>query len=303
MRARSAKTGAPPMFLPSASGSAGVRGAEGLRLEQLAQVAPSRAARWAARCRWRCGRERRRRAREAALMRAGDVVGEPDDARRLDAARRLELEQRDDGAGLDVLDLALDAEVGEHARQQPRLAAQLGLRGVGAGLALRAPSAGRAADAGRRPCAGRGCARLRLAAPRAELGAGQLGARACRGCGAGRSAWRSRWLCDPSGDRSEASGPRSACLVEVGRLGRLGLDEPSARLDAQHRRLAIRVGCRARRRPAGSARQASRPRQLSAPAGQASLRDWAARWSGRSAAAPAASGRGCSSAPSARRRK
>ena len=51
--------------------------------------------------------------------RAGDVVGEPDDARRLDAGRGLELVERDDRAGADVDDLALDAEIVEHAFEQP----------------------------------------------------------------------------------------------------------------------------------------------------------------------------------------
>ena len=50
--------------------------------------------------------------------RAGDVVGERDHARRLDAGRRLELVERDDRAGADVDDLAADAEILEHAFEQ-----------------------------------------------------------------------------------------------------------------------------------------------------------------------------------------
>ena len=65
---------------------------------------------------------------DVTLMRARDVLGERDDARRLGAARRLELEQGDDGAGLDLAHLALDREVGEHLLEQARGAAQHGLR-------------------------------------------------------------------------------------------------------------------------------------------------------------------------------
>ena len=50
--------------------------------------------------------------------RAGDVVGEADDARGLDAGRRLELVERDDRAGADIDDLALHAEIVEHAFEQ-----------------------------------------------------------------------------------------------------------------------------------------------------------------------------------------
>ena len=50
--------------------------------------------------------------------RAGDVVGKADDARRLDAGRRLELVERDHRAGADIDDLALDAEIVEHALEQ-----------------------------------------------------------------------------------------------------------------------------------------------------------------------------------------
>ena len=58
----------------------------------------------------------------------GEVVGQSDHTRRLDAARRLELVERDDRARVHVLNLALDAEVREHLAQELRLAALLGLR-------------------------------------------------------------------------------------------------------------------------------------------------------------------------------
>ena len=47
--------------------------------------------------------------------RAGDVVGKPDHARGFGAARRLELVERDHGTGTDIGDLALDAEILQHA--------------------------------------------------------------------------------------------------------------------------------------------------------------------------------------------
>ena len=138
MRARSAITGSPLIDLPSAERQRRVSGAESLGFEHLAQQHGSRAARSATRCRWRCGPARRRRGRSRA-HRAGDVVGEPDDARRLRAACRLQLEQRHDRAGLDVLDLALDAEVGEHVLEQPRVAAQHRLGELGTLLGGRRP--------------------------------------------------------------------------------------------------------------------------------------------------------------------
>jgi hypothetical protein len=63
------------------------------------------------------------RAARKAPSGARNIVGKPDHARRLDAARRLELEECNDRAGVNVLDLAPDAEVAEHACQQLRLAA------------------------------------------------------------------------------------------------------------------------------------------------------------------------------------
>ena len=47
--------------------------------------------------------------------RAGDIVGKADDAGGLDAGRRLQFIERDDGAGADMDDLALDAEILQHA--------------------------------------------------------------------------------------------------------------------------------------------------------------------------------------------
>ena len=63
--------------------------------------------------------------------RTRDVFRKPDDARRLRSARRLELVQRHDRARPNILDLAFDAEVGEHVFQQPRVAAHDRLRKLG----------------------------------------------------------------------------------------------------------------------------------------------------------------------------
>ena len=107
------------MVLPRQSGSLALRVGEVLGGEQLAQVdllalrvgqldADGVAAR-------HDGDARRDRAH-----RAGDVVGEPDHARRLDAGRGLELVERDDRAGTRVDDLAADAEIVEHAFERGR---------------------------------------------------------------------------------------------------------------------------------------------------------------------------------------
>ena len=64
--------------------------------------------------------------------RAGDVVGKADDAGRLDAGRRLQLVEGDHRAGAHVDDLALDAEILEHAFEQPGILLQriLGKAGI-----------------------------------------------------------------------------------------------------------------------------------------------------------------------------
>ena len=61
-----------------------------------------------------------RDARRQRAHRAGDVVGEADDARRLDAGRGLQFIERDDRAGTRVDDLAAHAEVLQHAFQRLR---------------------------------------------------------------------------------------------------------------------------------------------------------------------------------------
>ena len=105
--ARSAMTGSPPMVLPSASVSSPLVPAKSADWRASRADRRFRAWRWAARCRWRCGRARRRRGGDRA-HRAGDVVGKADDARGFDARRRLEFVQRDHraGAGAEALRLA-----------------------------------------------------------------------------------------------------------------------------------------------------------------------------------------------------
>ena len=56
-----------------------------------------------------------RDARRHRAHRAGDVVGEPDHARRLDAGRGLEFVERHHRAGARIDDLAAHAEIAEHA--------------------------------------------------------------------------------------------------------------------------------------------------------------------------------------------
>ena len=250
------------MFLPSASGSVASAARNASEFEQLAQehllaprvgqldadgVAP----------RDHVGTH------ASGPQGAGDVVGEPDHARRLDAACRLELVERDDGAGVHILDLTLDAEVGEHLAQQPRLAAQLRLRQDGPGLGgSRAPQQ-----------AERGAPRGHLPAVLALLGRGhvQSGRRALDGgalrlAGGGSEAFGdlvARALRQAI-ERGIAARARHI-FAEVGRLRRVGLDQHRSPLEVQHRRLAYGIGCRARRHR-GSVRRHPVV-ELSAPAG------------------------------------
>ena len=117
MRARSTITGSPPMVLPRQSGSfACVLGVfvgrqQFAQIDLLALVVRQLDADGVA-----AGHHRD--ARRQRAHRAGDVVGEPDHARRLDAGRGLELVERDDRAGPRVDDLAAHAEVLQHAFQR-----------------------------------------------------------------------------------------------------------------------------------------------------------------------------------------
>ena len=112
MRARSAITGSPPMVLPRHSGSLCFEISKSSAGQQLAQVhglaglvGQLDADGVAARDHGDAGRDRAHRAR--------DVVRQGDDARRLGAGRGLELVERDDRAGMDVDDFALDAEIAD----------------------------------------------------------------------------------------------------------------------------------------------------------------------------------------------
>ena len=58
---------------------------------------------------------------ETALIERAMSSASADHARGLDAARRLELEQRDHRAGVDIGDLALDAEILQHAFELARI--------------------------------------------------------------------------------------------------------------------------------------------------------------------------------------
>ncbi len=129
--------------------------------------------------------------------RARDVVGEPDDARRFDARRRLELIERDDRAGAHVDDLALDAEILEHAFEQTGVLLQRVLGDFGRRVLLRLGEHGerrelelfiaeqRELGFGQRALAG-------LQRPRRRRHAGNrdLGLRRGRGDASGRTAQR-----------------------------------------------------------------------------------------------------------------
>ena len=69
--------------------------------------------------------------------RAGDIVGEPDHPRRLDARRGFEFVEGDDRAGAHVDDLALHAEIVENAFKQARVLLERVLRDFGADRFLR----------------------------------------------------------------------------------------------------------------------------------------------------------------------
>ena len=129
-------TGSPPIVLPSAIASRWFDLLEILAREQFAQidgvaslVRQFDADGVAALDDRDAGRDRRHR--------AGDVVGEPDDPRRLDAGRRFEFVKRHDRAGTHVDDLALDAEIVEDALQQARVLLERVLRNLGADRFLR----------------------------------------------------------------------------------------------------------------------------------------------------------------------
>ena len=122
-------TGSPPMVLPRQSGSLATEFDVFLRGQQFAQVdllamlvrqfdADGVAA-------GDHGDARRHRAH-----RAGDVVGEADHARRLDAGRGLEFVQRDDRARMGIGDLAAHAEILQHAFERAELASSSALLSV-----------------------------------------------------------------------------------------------------------------------------------------------------------------------------
>ena len=69
--------------------------------------------------------------------RAGDIVGEADDAGRLGAGRRLQLVERHDRAGPHLHDLAADAEILEHRLEQAGVLLQRRLVDLGFGRAAR----------------------------------------------------------------------------------------------------------------------------------------------------------------------
>ncbi len=237
-------------------------------------------------------------ARRGNAERAGDVLGEGDDARRFGAARRLELEQGDDRAGLDLAHFALDREIGEHFFEQARGAAQHrlgeGRAGLGGGGAAQEVERGRPVSA---DALGRGqqtgcCAWIWVAAPgRALQSASRRPAPRCRrdarrwrGRSVGR--WRGfpRRCCRRSRirDRQESHharprrrhcpcGPRLPAQMQLERRGsgartlrgREGTARGVCRALVRHR---LRSGCAAVRGRQWQARTPRRRGRSAAPA-------------------------------------
>ena len=82
-------------------------------------------------------------ARGQRAHRARDVVGKPDDARRFDAGRRLQLIQRHHRTRIGLDDFAAHAEIAEHAFQRARIGVEFGLA---QGLAIRGARRGEHID-------------------------------------------------------------------------------------------------------------------------------------------------------------
>ena len=128
--------GSPPIVLPSAMASLCLVFSKSSRAEQFAQenglaplVRQFDADGVAALHDGDAGRDRRHRAR--------DVVGKADHARGFDAGRGLQLIERDDGTRAHIDDFALDAEILEHAFEQPRILRQRILGNLGRDAILR----------------------------------------------------------------------------------------------------------------------------------------------------------------------
>ena len=126
MRARSTITGSPPMVLPRQRPMRALVCLEILRGEQLAQIDGLALGVGQLDADGVLAGDDGDAAGDGA-HRAGDVVGQADDARRLDAGRRLEFVKGDHRAGADVDDLAADAEIVEHAFQQAGVLFERGL--------------------------------------------------------------------------------------------------------------------------------------------------------------------------------
>ena len=142
MRARSAITGSPPMVLPRQRPRRAFEPAKSSRGEQFAKIDGLAAGIGEFDADGVLARNDGNAAGDGA-HRAGDVVGEADHPRRLDAGRRLELVERHHRPGTDIDDLAADAEVVEHALEQARVLLErrradrgLSLRGLGLGEKL-----------------------------------------------------------------------------------------------------------------------------------------------------------------------
>ena len=120
MRARFATTGSPPMSLPRARGRAWALSPKPLAERISRRRTFSRSSFGSSMpITERPGMVEQRQARRG--HRAGDVVGEADDARRLEAGGGLELVHGDDRAGADRDDLAADAVVVEHVLEHARV--------------------------------------------------------------------------------------------------------------------------------------------------------------------------------------
>ena len=188
-------------------------------------------------------------ARGDRAHRAGDVVGKADDARRLDAGRRLQFVERDDRTGADMDDLALDAEILQHAFEQARILFQRVLRQASCRARRSSARSGNAGSASR---SSRGrSARSAPRAGRGRPGTGRGAGPSTRAAPAGRAEGLHRWhSAGASVLREIVHRRRSVVHRPVEEHRRRSSAREEFRLDAA-RRAMLRLGALGRFDPLG----------------------------------------------------